>query len=459
MSVRRSLIVLLLLFSIMPICAFGVNAALLIRGREPAQNLRFYSVGQGDVSVFITGIGKVEAESVANLSFVRPGRVTEVVAQPGDMVAAGDILAKLASDDEQIAYDRALLGLQLAELQKQDLTEPVDESSIRIAEANLNSAWGAYLGIQNAVAPADLQSAELRYQQALDAVTDAQKVRTTAAGGQADEAYQLLDAQVGTATFNAEVARLQLEVLRGGNQGALNAAYGRVVQAQKELERVQAGPTQAQIDQADITIQQAQAQVDAAAGTLSQMLLSAPFDGVVSMVNIEVGSIVVPSLAAFELTDISPLHVTVQIDEIDIQQIQEGMFASVKLDALSGVELKSTIDSIALVGTNNNGIISYDVQVRLDESDPRVRAGMTAEAAVVVAERQEVLSVPNEYIRLDRQRDTAYVNMVGDDGRLQETEIKLELRGDVTSEVVDGLKVGDVLAVDLGGDRISLFGG
>ena len=148
-----------------------------------------------------------------------------------------------------------------------------------------------------------------------------------------------------------------------------------------------------------------------------------------------------------------------QIDEIDIQQIREGMSALVKLDALPDVVLKATIESVALVGTNNNGIISYDVEVRLDENNSLVRAGMTAEASVTVAEKQNVLSIPNEYIRLDRQRDIAYVNIIGDDGRLRETEVKLGLRGDQSSEVVDGLVVGDVLAVDLGGDRIGLFGG
>ena len=252
MSIKRSLVLLLLVFGVMPICAFGVNATVLMRGRQPAQDLRFYSVQQGNVLVYVTGIGKVEAEIVANLGFARPGRVTEVLVQPGDAVVAGDILAHLANDDEQIAYDRALLSLQFAELQMQDLTKPVDESSIRIAEANLNSAWGAYLGIQNAVAPEDMAAAELRYQQAEDSVTDAQAARTKAADGQADEAYQLLDAQIGIATFNAEIARLQMEALQDGNQGALNAAYGRVVQAKKELERVQAGPTQAQIDQANV---------------------------------------------------------------------------------------------------------------------------------------------------------------------------------------------------------------
>ncbi|MEZ4666688.1 MAG: efflux RND transporter periplasmic adaptor subunit [Anaerolineae bacterium] len=408
--------------------------------------------------VHVTGLGNIEPQVAANLSFVRPGRIAEVLVQPGDLVAEGDALARLASEDEQLAYERAVLNLQISELRKQDLTKPVDVSDVRIAQANVNSAWGAYLD-PNAASPQDLQAGELRYQQALTAVDDAIYARTHAAGGQPDQAYKLLEAQEGVATFNAEIARLQLETLKNGNLGALNAAYGRVVQAQRELERVQAGPTETQINQADIAIQQAQAQVDAANMSLNQMTITAPFSGVISLVNIEVGSIAVPSLPAFELTDDSQLHMNAQIDEIDIQQVREGMKADVRLDALPGTVFQGVIERIPLVGINDNGIISYDINVRLTNYNSAVRIGMTAEASIITTEKDGVLTVPNEYIRLDRQRDKAYVNVVDNEGSLKEIEVTLGLQGDDTSEVTNGVHEGDVLAVDLGGDRISILGG
>jgi HlyD family secretion protein len=459
MSVRRSLIFLTFLILVIPIFAFGASAFELARTRPPDQNLRFYTLEQGDVTLFVTGIGGIEAESVANLSFTRLANVSEVMVQPGDVVQKGDVLAALDQQNEQLAYDRAVLNLKLAELQRQNVVKPVDESDIRIAEANLKSAQGAYLGIQNAVSPSDLQAAELRYQQSLDLKAQAQKARTDADGGQVDQYYQLLDAQVGAASFNAEIARLQLQSLKGGNQGALNAAYARIVQAQKALDQVKAGPTQAQIDQANIAVQQAQLQVDQASKVLDDLSLAAPFDGVVSFVNVQVGSVASPALPAIQITNISPLHVLVQVDEIDIHKIREGQSARVKVDALPGVELPATIETIAIVGTNDNGIINYDVKVRLDANDPRVRAGMTAEASVIVEQKSNVLSVPNEYIRLDRARNKAYVNVVDKNGRLQEVEVQLGLQGDDVSEVTAGIQQGDILAVSLGGDKIAIFGG
>jgi len=457
MSVRRSLLVLTVLTFALPLLVFGTRANQAQNNSN--RNLQYYTVQPGSLDIAVTAVGKIDAQSAASLNFAQPGRVADVMIHPGDSVSAGDILAWQVSDSQQIDYDRAALSVQLAELQKQDLLEPADDSQIRIAEANLNSAWGAYLGIQNSVTPEDIQAAEIKYQQAQQAQQDAIDARTGADGGQVDQVYQLLDAQVGEAAFNAEIARLQLDSLKTGNSGALNAAYARVVQAQKELDKAKAGPAQVDIDKADIAIQQAQAELDQAQEALDRTKLVAPFDGIVSAVNLDVGSLATPALSAIELTDISTLHVTVQVDEVDIRQIKEGMRAQVRLDALPGLVLPARVDRIALVGTNNNGIINYDVQVNLDATDPRVRVGMTADASMIVEKRDHVLVVPNLYIRLDRDKNQAFVNLVDTDGKLAEVEVKLGLQGQDSSEVLSGLKVGDVVAVDLSSDRISILGG
>jgi multidrug efflux pump subunit AcrA (membrane-fusion protein) len=123
------------------------------------------------------------------------------------------------------------------------------------------------------------------------------------------------------------------------------------------------------------------------------------------------------------------------------------------------VILAATLEQIALVPTNENGIVNYDVGVRLDQSDPRVRVGMTAEATAVVESRQDVLVVPNQYIRLDRVLDKAFVNLLNPDGTLTEVEVTLGLQGDDNSEILSGVSEGDVIAISLAGDAIPGLGG
>lgn len=459
MSVRRSLIILALLVFSLPALAFAVRTNNLRRG-DSFRNWQLNAVQRGSVAVTITAIGAIEADTAVRLSFTEPGRVVEALAQPGDMVEAGDVLVRLADENERIAYEQAMLSLRLAELQKQALLEPPQEWEIRAAEANVASAQGAYTSILNAVSDEEIRAAELRYQQALTAEEDARRTRIEADGGYPDEYYRILDAQIGTASFNVEIARLQLEALRHpDNSDQLSLAGARIVQAQRELERLKAGPSQAEIDRADVAIRQALVQVEQAELALNRRALTAPFAGLVSVVNVEEGALIVPGQPVIEMVDSAPLRLTVQVDEIDVRQIREGMPASIELDALPGLVFPAKLEQIALLGRNEDGIISYDVRLALETPDPRARVGMTAEASIIIEERRDVLVVPNAYIRLDRNADTAFVNVLSPDGTLVEKEIVLGLRGQDTSEIVSGLAAGDVIVIDLAAQGFNLLGG
>ncbi len=421
-----------------------------------ATNLQTYTVERGDVDSTVSAIGAVEAERSVRLSFSTPGRVVDLPVELGAVVHAGDLLARQADDAQRIAHDQADLALQLVQLQKDRLLAGPDEAQIAVAEANVASAQGAANSVRNAISSDDLRAAQLAYDQAQQALADAQHARAFGSGTQTQ--IDLLDAKVGEATFNAEIARLNLEALQNGSPAQVNAAYARVAQAQSELDRLRAGASDAEIEQADAAIAQAQIRLDRAQTALDRTALTAPFDGIVTSVNAEIGSLVAPGLTVVEITDVSPLHLVVQADEIDVRQIAKGMPARVQLDALPDSDLAATIASIALVPTNDNGIVSYDVTVTLDDDDPRVRVGMTADAAIIVDSKPDVLVVPNQYIRLDRQRGQAYVNVVGADDTLHEVPVTLGLQGQDRSEIVAGLSEGDVIGIDLSADSISLFG-
>lgn len=458
MSVRRSIIVLTLITLALPVAVFSIRAN-RNQSERPDRNLQQYTVTRGDVEVTVTAIGTVEADQVTRLSFTSAGRIVALPFEVGDSVRAGDVLAQLNDEPQRIAYEQALLALELAQVQKDNLLAGPDEAQIRIAEANVQSAQGAINAIFNAISDEDIRAAELSYAQAQQALEDATQARATAPGGQPEEAYALLDARVGQASFNAEIARLQLEQLRSGSGPELNAAYARLAQAERELEQLQAGPTQAQLDRADLEITRAQIQVDEALAALEDLRLVAPFDGIVTAINAEVGSLAIPGLPVVEIADLDPLRLTVQVDEIDVRQLEEGMPARVRVDALSGVTLNAVLERIALVPISDLGIVNYDVRVRLEDLDPRVRVGMTAEATAVVESRQNVLVVPNQYIRIDRVRNQAYVNLLQPDGTLREVEVTLGLQGQDNSEILAGLSEGDVVAVSLAGDAIPGFGG
>lgn len=447
MSVRRSIIVLLLLVLVLPIVVFRNRIAGDDNGAD-LSNIQLYRVARGDVALTVNAIGTIEANQSVQLSFSIPGRVQHLYVQRGDYVLAGDTLAVLDNQIQRLNYEQALLLLERAELDLEALLAPPDEETVRLADARIDAAWGSYLGISQAVTPDDIRAAELAYEQALAVYEDIKARRDQAPGGYGSDNYIMLDAQTGAASFNAEIARLRLESLKTGNAAQLNAAYARVLAAQAEKERLLAGPSQFQVQSLMALVHQAESQVDRARVAYERTFLRAPFDGVVATVSIEQGALVAPGLTVIQLTDLTPLQLTVQVDEVDIGLVNTSLPAIVTLDALPDVGLRAEIIRIADAGRNDGGIVTYDVALRLLDEEPRARVGMTAEATITVEQRQNVLVVPNLFIRLDRRTGDAYINVLREN-RIEEVAITLGLRGQELSEIVSGLEEGDLVAVGL----------
>jgi HlyD family secretion protein len=454
MSVRRSIIILALLMLLSPVLIFALRAQQMSAQQQvgdPLAQYEQYVVTTGRVEAVVSAVGAVEADQVIELSFRAPGRVQDVLVRSGDYVFAGEPLVQLDDETQQAAYDQAVLVVERAQIQLADLMTPPGEEDLRIARANVDSAWGQYLSVQNAVTDDDIRAAELNYEAARRALE-----LSNERAGLPDN--NLPSAQAGAASFNAEIARLQLENLRTGTGPQAGAAYARVVQAQRELERIEAGAPQFQIDAAELAVRQADAQLRRAEINKNRTLLTAPFDGLVSSVTAEVGALVAPGFAILELTDLDPLQLTVQVDEIDLRLVAQGMDARVEVDALPDVVIPAEVGAIALVGTSNvNGVVSYDVRLSLEDPDPRVRVGMTAEANIIVDSREDVLYIPNYYIRLDLRTGQAFVNILRPSGAIEEIEVRLGLQGRDNSEVLSGVEPGDMLLVDLTAG-LSIFG-
>jgi HlyD family secretion protein len=462
MGVRRSLVVLTIATVGLPVAVLSSRANEVVVQAQTEQqrleSLQLHRVGRGRVEVTVSALGEVEADEVVGLSFLSGGRVAELLVQEGDYVLAGDELVRLENEAERVAYEQALRNLELAELQLDDLTI-VDERDIRAAEAQINAAWGNYRSIDEAVTADDIAAAELRVQQAREALELAEEARRIA-GGLNERSFAQLNAQIGQASFNLATAQLQLQQLQTRDPDDLNAAYANVVQAQRELDRIAAGVDSFSIERAEIAIQQSEYQLQQAETAYNRTILKAEIDGIVSAVNMELGQLVTAGVPVVEQTDIDPLYIDADVDEVDIQAVQEGMQARVSLDALDDVELPARLDMISLLGFDDgSGIVSYDVRVTLDQTDPRIRPGMTAEALVVADQRDDVLVVPNLFIRLERSGNVGYVNLLKPDGTLEEVQVRLGLRGLDNSEILSGVHEGDVIAVDLVGDQFSFFGG
>ena len=90
--------------------------------------------------------------------------------------------------------------------------------------------------------------------------------------------------------------------------------------------------------------------------------------------------------------------------------------------------------------------MTYKVTISLAPTAAALRAGMTANADIVVERRDGVLLAPNRFIRVDRLTGKTFVDRLVS-GQVQRVEIQIGLRNEFSSEVLAGLEAGDVIVL------------
>jgi HlyD family secretion protein len=149
----------------------------------------------------------------------------------------------------------------------------------------------------------------------------------------------------------------------------------------------------------------------------------------------------------------------VSVDEIDIGQIKMGQEVDIILDALSDAAVSGVITDIApTADTTGTGVVTYLVTINIESDDVPLKPGMTANASIVVEEKDGALIVPNWAIRLDRETGQAFVNRLLADNTIEEVPVVTGLRNEQFSEIISGLTEGDVVVVTNEREGFSFFG-
>lgn len=169
----------------------------------------------------------------------------------------------------------------------------------------------------------------------------------------------------------------------------------------------------AQLRVAEAQVKQAEAALNSAELDLKYTVIRSPVDGIVVARNVEVGQTVAASFATPNLfliaLDLTKMQVDTNVSESDIGGMTEGKEATFTVDAYPGVSFFGTIKQVRLAPINVQNVVTYNVVVGVDNKDLRLKPGMTANVSIVVAQKDQVLKVPNAALRFvpareDRER-------------------------------------------------------
>ena len=359
------------------------------------------------------------------------------------------------------------------------------EADVRAAQADLNAAY-ARLTNQTAVAePGEIQAAQIELELAQVAATQAAEQHSSILVNDSEfiSEEQLADLELSARTAALQAnASLQAaeetlnELLNGnsgsiaGSQASVSLAAASLKSAELRLEQVLEGPTAAQLVQAEASLASAEASLDRlvsgasaaqisiaesqlaqaqislarAEQNLANATLTAPYDGVITAVSVSIGE--QTSGVVVEMVNPQSLELILDVDEVDIRNIILGQEAEINLEAWPDSMINAEVVSIAPRNTavQGSGLVTYDVYLAMGDTDLPVRVGMTANASLITAQRNDVLLVPNRAITPDRTAGKYFVTLATG----EVVEVTIGLRDDSNTQITSGLTEGDELLIE-----------
>jgi HlyD family secretion protein len=412
------------------------------------------TVQLGTLTSTVEGSGTVASIQSTTMAWETSGQVEKVNVQIGQTVKTGDTLAALSSAslppnilqaqvdvvnaqrnlDKVLNSGTAAANAQLALVNAQKTFDTAKANSDRLTLSRAEPATIDYYQSQVVLAEQRVQQAQDAYD-ATNGLSNANPVRANAytnlynATLQRDQALGNYNWVTGKPTSTDQASIL-------ANYAVADAA---LKDAQQEWDRLKNGPDANEVKAAQATLQAAQ-------NTANSQYILAPFDGTITQMNLNPGDIVSAGTKAFRVDNMSQMLVTVQVIEIDVNNVKAGQTATITFDAIPNKTYNGKVIRADLAGTVGQNSVTFDVSVELTDPDAQVRAGMAANVTIVTNKVENALLVPTTAIFTDNNGQQ-YVYLV-QNGTLTTVPVTVGAVSDTTSQITDdSLKEGDTIVL------------
>lgn len=450
--------------------------------------------------------GKVIAAQSAELGFDQSGRIATINAKVGDNVRAGSTIASIENGSARadVAQKQATLEKEqakLASLQKGTRPEELaiyEQDYVDASSALVIAMRNAYLQIEDSiVGKADtlfdngntvnpqidirtqsynekrsIERDRLFLSEKMEAWKKALSSLTTTPTSESIRSARTIGNEtiLLTKTFFDKLASIT-DDLSTGNSGlsqteidtyraivnsasqqaataasAEQASYATWASANNSLLLEKSGSTSEDITAQAAQVKSAEADLVAAQAQLRKTLITAPFDGIITKIDLKIGEITSPNTSEISIMGAGIFEVESYIPEINIARIKISDPAVITLDAYgSSVVFPATVVAIDPAETIRDGVSTYKTTLRFSNNDPRIKSGMTANIRVTTESKPDVITIPQSVITETDGKKTVQVK-IGD------TISTVEVMTGSTSalgqtEIVSGLNEGDVIVL------------
>ena len=230
---------------------------------------------------------------------------------------------------------------------------------------------------------------------------------------------------------------------------ALAQSESRLVLAKSELERAQnlrATKTipQQDVDRAQAEFRAADAAMVLAADNLADVVVTAPFDGVLEDRPVSLGQFCARGQDLGLLVQTDPLEITFDTPEREAGRLQAGQTAEFGSDAFPGQVFKAEITYLSPQVSMESRTLR--AKARVPNADGRLKPGMFGAVSIILAQRPGVLRIPESAVSLHAR--TASVVVMDPEGKAEFRPVVTGRRGDNSVEITSGLKAGEKVVVE-----------
>lgn len=349
--------------------------------------------------------GTIEAKR-AELSFQVSGRIVELLVDEGQFVERNQMLAALDQSEYQARYEQATANLESAtkNVQRAETVLGVYRETlpdeVARAEAGVEVLVSQLRELEAGSRQQEIERARLAFLTARDIMEEAQRNRQRfknlfEKGLVSEKQWDEVRLRYETALKEFEGAKETLELLQEGvRKETIETARARVAEGKARLK--QAKGNLKQIEAAEKEVETARAQVKAAESAvklaetqLKYTQLWAPFQGVITSRNVELGEVVLPGREVFSLSDLSSVDLKIFIDETEIGKVKPGQKVEVKVDTFPDRAYWGAVSYISPEGEFTPKIIQthkervklvYLVKVAIPNPNLELKSGMPADA-------------------------------------------------------------------------------
>jgi len=266
------------------------------------------------------------------------------------------------------------------------------------------------------------------------------------------------------AQYDVEVAKLD-----AGKQEIVSRIEGaeanlKVANAQQKLHEVEAklksdrAVIHANVDSKLDASKKAAYDLERAQRSLATMTLVAPSSGLVNLVSVwhaeneapfKPGERAWPGAPIAELPDVSTLRVSARVDEAERGRLAPHQSATVQLDAIPERQFSGKLEQIGTIATMDFSAgwpipRNFNLQIALDQKDPRLKPGMTAQITVIVDRIPNAIAIP---VQASFQKSGQTVAYVVDGSKYREQPIEVSRRSRDRILISGGLRPGDRVAL------------